>query len=268
MSARRRLLVTSALPYANGPIHIGHLVEYIQTDVWVRYQRLAGADCRFVCADDTHGTPIMLRARKEGRSPEDLIAAMSTEHQADFAAFGVSFDHFGSTHSDANRALTAEIYGKLKERGHIFEKAVEQTFCETDGIFLPDRLVRGTCPFCKSPDQYGDSCEVCSKTYQPTDLLEPKCAVCGNAPVRRGSTHHFFRLSDFQDHLREWVRSGAVQQEVANKLEEWLGEPLRDWDISRDAPYFGFEIPGCAGATTGTSGSMRRSATSPPPRSW
>ena len=240
----RRILVTSALPYANGALHIGHMVEYVITDIWVRFQRLRGHRVYYVCADDTHGTPIMLRARREERSPENLIAQMKEDHLRDFADFGVEFDHYGSTNSPTNRKFTEEVFAKLQAGGHVIEKDIEQTFCPNCGIFLPDRLVRGTCPKCKTPDQYGDSCESCSSTYDPTDLIEPRCAECGTTPVRRASRHFFFRLAHFQDRLREWVDGGHVQPEVRNKLEEWLKDDLRDWDISRDGPYFGFPIPG------------------------
>ncbi|MBK9385403.1 MAG: methionine--tRNA ligase [Planctomycetes bacterium] len=243
-SEPRRLLVTSALPYANGAIHLGHLVEYLQTDIWARYHRLVGNTCFYVCADDTHGTPIMLRAQKEGIAPEALIARMSEEHQRDFEAFGIAFDHYGSTHSAENRKHTEVIYAALRARGAIVEKEIEQAYCPKEEMFLPDRLIKGDCPRCKTADQYGDSCESCGATYAPTDLGNAHCASCGTPPVRKGSRHLFVRLQHFQEWLRAWVRSGTVPDEVANKLDEWLKDDLRDWDISRDEPYFGFRIPG------------------------
>lgn len=239
----KKLLVTSALPYANGPIHLGHLVEYIQTDIWVRYWRLRGRDVVYFCADDTHGTPIMMRAWNENVTPEELIERMEVEHRRDFAAFGVEFDHYYSTHSPENQELSVEIYRALQENGHIVTRDIEQAYCPRDEMFLPDRYIRGRCPNCGSPDQYGDSCEVCSRTYAPRDLVEPYCARCGAVPEWRKSTHLFFRLSHFTAVLKDWVRSGKVQPEIANKLDEWFEEGLQDWDISRDAPYFGFEIP-------------------------
>lgn len=239
----KKLLVTSALPYANGPIHIGHLVEYIQTDIWVRYWRLRGRDAIYICADDTHGTPIMMRAASEGIEPEQLIGRVWHEHRRDFAAFQISFDNYYSTHSDENRELSCEIYQALKANGHIAERTIEQSFCNQCRMFLPDRYIRGSCPSCGAEDQYGDSCEVCSTTYTPHDLLEPHCAKCGMEPRWRESVHLFFRLGDFADQLRDWVSRGHVQEEMENKLQEWFAEGLKDWDISRDIPYFGFEIP-------------------------
>ena len=244
----RQILVTSALPYANGPIHIGHLVEYIQTDIWVRFQRLRGHRCLYVCADDTHGTAIMIRARAEGRSEEDLIAAMSEAHQRDFAAFGVQFDHYGSTHSDENRALCGEFWQSLRQAGLITERAIEQLYDPEAKTFLADRFVRGTCPKCGRPDQAGDNC-TCGHTYSPTDLIDPKSTLSGATPVLRESTHLFVQLEKLRGFLTEWVdSSGALQEEIANDLKgHFLGEELRDWDISRPAPYFGFEIPDSPG---------------------
>ncbi len=244
----RQILVTSALPYANGPIHIGHLVEYIQTDIWVRFQRLRGHRCLYVCADDTHGTAIMIRARAEGRSEEDLIAAMSEAHQRDFAAFGVQFDHYGSTHSDENRALCGEFWQSLRQAGLITERAIEQLYDPEAKTFLADRFVRGTCPKCGRPDQAGDNC-TCGHTYSPTDLIDPKSTLSGATPVLRESTHLFVQLEKLRGFLTEWVdSSGALQEEIANYLKgHFLGEELRDWDISRPAPYFGFEIPDSPG---------------------
>lgn len=239
----KKLLLTCALPYANGPIHIGHLVEYIQADIWVRYWRLRGREVVFFCADDTHGTPIMIRAWNEGITPEELIERVWHEHRRDFAGFGVEFDHYYSTHSPENRDLSIEIYHALKANGHIVTRDIEQAYCPKDEMFLPDRYIRGKCPNCGAADQYGDSCEVCSHTYTPRDLIDPYCARCGTIPEWRNSTHLFFRLVDFTDRLKQWLRSGRIQEEVVNKLEEFFTVGLQDWDISRDAPYFGFEIP-------------------------
>ena len=239
----RRILVTSALPYANGSIHIGHLVEYLWTDIWVRYLKLRGYDARYFCADDTHGTPIMIRAMRECIEPEQLIEAMSAEHQKDFADFGIVFDNYYSTHSPENQKWAGFIYEKLKEGGHLDRRDVEQTYCEHDKVFLPDRLVRGTCPACKAPEQYGDSCEVCNKTYATTDLIEPHCSICGNPPVRKTTEHIFVKLANFSDLLASWTKEN-LQTDVANYVGSWIKDGLRDWDISRDGPYFGFPIPG------------------------
>ncbi len=244
MSDKRRILVTSALPYANGSIHIGHLVEYLQTDIWVRFQNMRGHDCYYICADDTHGTPIMLSAKRQGITPDELVERMNKEHLQDFTDFNIRFDNYYTTNSEENRELSELIYNRLNEKGHIVRRKIEQAFCPEDKMFLPDRLIRGTCPSCKAEDQYGDSCEVCSSTYNPTDLKDARCAECGTAPVTKTSEHHFFTLSHFEEQLREWVGTGLVQPEVVNKLNEWFETGLRDWDISRDAPYFGFKIPG------------------------
>ncbi len=244
---RRKILVTSALPYANGPIHLGHLVEYIQTDIWVRFQKMQGNQCWYVCADDTHGTPIMLRAEKEGITPEALIARVWAEHKADFDGFLVGFDNYYSTNSAETRHYADDIYTKLRTAGLIEVRAIEQYYDPVKEMFLPDRFIKGTCPKCKAPDQYGDACEVCGTTYQPTELIEPYSAVSGATPVRRESDHHFFTLGRCADFLKEWIRPPQVQPEAANKLSEWLDAGLSDWDISRDAPYFGFEIPGSPG---------------------
>ena len=243
----RRILVTSALPYANGPIHLGHLVEYIQTDIWARFQRLRGHTCYYVCADDTHGTPIMLRAEKEGITPEELIARVWQEHKSDFDGFLIDFDNYDSTNSPSTRYYADDIYTKLKAKGLITVRAIEQYFDPVKAMFLPDRFIKGTCPKCKTPDQYGDSCEACGTTYQPTDLIDPHSAVSGATPIRKQSDHHFFTLGKCTDFLRGWVKPPQVQPESANKLLEWLDTGLSDWDISRDAPYFGFEIPGAPG---------------------
>ena len=247
MRARRRILVTSALPYANGPIHLGYALEAIQTDVWVRFQRLRGHECYYVCADDTHGTPIMLKAQAEGLTPEELIASVNADHQRDLAALGISFDNFGSTHSAENKAVCERMYRTLRERGFIERRSVRQAYDAKAQMFLPDRYVRGNCPVCNTPDQYGDSCEHCGATYSPSDLKNPISTVSGTTPIERESEHYFFRLSAFEQALREWVGSGAVAPGVARKLEEWFTQGLKDWDISRDAPYFGFEIPDAPG---------------------
>jgi len=247
----RKILVTSALPYANGSIHLGHLVEYIQTDIWVRFQKMQGNTVHYVCADDTHGTPIMLRAEKEGISPEALIAKVHTEHYADFSEFLVQFDNYYSTNSPENKELASSIYKSLKANGKIATKTIEQFYDPVKNMFLPDRFIKGECPKCHAKDQYGDSCEVCGATYNPTELINPFSAVSGAAPVRKETEHYFFKLSECSDFLRGWTRSGTLQQEAANKMNEWIGEAgenkLSDWDISRDAPYFGFEIPDAPG---------------------
>ena len=239
----RDILVTSALPYANGPIHIGHLVEYIQTDIWVRFQKLRGHHCYYVCADDAHGTPIMLKAQAEGITPEELIGRMYGEHRADFEDFAVDFDNYYSTHSPENEALAAEIYRRLNGGGHITRRTIKQAFDPEKNMFLPDRFIRGECPRCGAADQYGDSCEVCGATYTPTELKNPVSALSGATPVEKESEHYFFSLPDFEKYLQDWV-PGHVQNEVVNKLDEWFEAGLQEWDISRDAPYFGFQIPG------------------------
>jgi len=247
MTAKRRILVTSALPYANGPLHLGHMVETIQTDIWVRFQKLRGHECMYVCADDTHGTPIMLRAQSEGITPEELIARVAVEHKADLDAFNIGFDNYHSTHSEENRELTYRTYEALERGGHIERRMVRQAYDEKAQMFLPDRFVKGTCPRCNAANQYGDSCESCGATYSTSELINPISAVSGTTPVERESEHLFFKLADFEAMLREWTRSGTLQQAVANKLEEWFAAGLKDWDISRDAPYFGFEIPEAPG---------------------
>ena len=247
MTTRRRLLVTSALPYANGPIHIGHLVEYIQTDIWVRFQKMRGHECWYVCADDAHGTPIMLRAQQEGLAPEALIAQVWEAHRADFAGFHVGFDNYHSTHSPENRAISSLIYERLRDAGHTTLRAIRQAYDPVKEMFLPDRFIRGKCPRCAAPDQYGDSCEQCGATYAPTDLVDPVSALSGATPVQRESEHVFFQLGHFESILRQWLASNDLQPGVVNKLQEWFEAGLQDWDISRDAPYFGFEIPGLPG---------------------
>jgi len=240
----RTILVTSALPYANGAPHLGHMVEYVQTDIWVRFQRMRGHDVLFIWASDAHGTPIMLKARQEGISPEELIARVGAEQRRDFDAFDISYDNFHTTHSDENREITYEIYRRLAAAGHIRRETIVQAYDEQAQMFLPDRYVRGTCPKCGALDQYGDSCEVCGATYTPADLVNPVSVVSGTPPVQRESEHLFFKLGDFEAWLREWTGAGRLQPAVTAKLDEWFGAGLRDWDISRDAPYFGFEIPG------------------------
>ncbi|MDH2199168.1 methionine--tRNA ligase [Ectopseudomonas oleovorans] len=243
MSEARKILVTSALPYANGSIHLGHMLEYVQTDMWVRYQKLRGNQAIYVCADDAHGSAIMLRAEKEGITPEQLIANVQAEHTADFADFLVDFDNYHSTHSQENRELSASIYLALRDKGHIATRAVTQYFDPEKGMFLADRFIKGTCPKCGTEDQYGDNCEKCGATYSPTELKNPRSAISGAVPVLKASQHFFFKLPDFEAMLKQWTRSGALQEAVANKIAEWLDGGLQEWDISRDAPYFGFEIP-------------------------
>ena len=244
MSSARKILITSALPYANGPIHLGHLVEYIQTDIWSRFQKQRGNQCIYVCADDAHGTPIMLRAQSEGISPEQLIARVSEEHQRDFAGFHIAFDQYHSTHSDENRHYSSYIYNQLKAQNHISRKTIKQFYDPEKAMFLPDRFIKGTCPKCGAHDQYGDNCESCGATYSPTELKDPKSVVSGATPVQKETEHLFFELAHFEDMLKEWIRSGHLQTQMANKLNEWFESGLQSWDISRDAPYFGFEIPG------------------------
>ncbi|WP_018880449.1 MULTISPECIES: methionine--tRNA ligase [unclassified Thioalkalivibrio] len=243
----RKILVTSALPYANGPIHLGHLVEYIQTDIWVRYQRARGHEVIYVCADDAHGTPIMLKARSEGIEPEELIARVRQEHEADFSEFLIGFDHYHSTHSDENRELAGQIYKALRDAGHIETRTIDQAYDPEAGMFLPDRFIKGTCPKCGAQEQYGDSCEACGATYSPMDLKDAVSAISGARPESRASEHYFFKLGDFEAFLRDWTRSGRLQDAIRNKLDEWFETGLSDWDISRDKPYFGFEIPDAPG---------------------
>lgn len=240
----RKILVTSALPYANGSIHMGHLVEYLQTDIWVRFQKLRGHKCTYVCASDAHGTPIMLKARELDISPEELTTSISKEFVRDFSDFGVDFDNYHTTHSPENEALTVEMFEALRATGDIYTKSIEQAYDEKEGMFLPDRFVRGTCPRCKSDDQYGDACEVCGATYTPADLIDPVSVLSGTAPVSRESEHYFFKLSEYEQRLRDWMTQATLDKNVLAKLDEWFDAGLRDWDISRDAPYFGFRIPG------------------------
>lgn len=255
----RKILVTSALPYANGSIHLGHLVEYIQTDIWVRFQKMRGNECYYVCADDTHGTPIMLRAQQEGISPETLIERVHDEHISDFTNFNIEFDNYYSTNSEENKELALGIYSRLKEKGLIESRIIEQYYDPGQEMFLPDRFIKGECPKCHVHDQYGDGCESCGTTYSPTDLINPISAVSGATPVKKESEHYFFKLGVCEKFLEQWMQEGhsksgsgslqqgPLQKEAQNKLEEWFEAGLRDWDISRDAPYFGFEIPGAPG---------------------
>jgi methionyl-tRNA synthetase len=244
----RKILVTSALPYANGSLHLGHIIEAVQTDIWVRFQRMQGHDCIYVCAEDSHGTPVMIKAQAEGVTPEQLITAMAAEHQADYRGFLIGHDHFHSTHSPENQAITNDLYGKLQAAGHITTRSVRQAYDEKAGMFLPDRYVKGECPVCHTADQYGDSCENCGSTYTPDKLIDPVSTISKTTPVWRESEHYFFKLGDFADVLRQWLEGGgASQPEVRAKLAEWFEAGLQDWDISRDAPYFGFEIPGAPG---------------------
>ncbi len=246
-SQHRKILVSSALPYANGPIHMGHMLEYIQTDIWVRYQRLRGNTCVFVCADDAHGTPIMILARKKGVEPEALIARMQIEHEQDFTDFLISFDSYHSTHSEENRELSELIYNRLREAGHITTRVIKQAYDEQENMFLPDRFIKGQCPRCNTEDQYGDSCEACGATYNPSELKNPVSVISGTTPLQKESEHYFFKLSEFETFLRDWIKKSSLHPAVVNKLKEWFDVGLRDWDISRDAPYFGFEIPDAPG---------------------
>ena len=261
MTSPRKILVTSALPYANGSIHLGHMVEHIQTDIWVRFQKLRGHDCRYCCADDTHGTPVMLAAQKLGVQPEDMIARVREEHLADFSGFLIGYDNYYSTHSTENKEFSEKIYLALKANGKIESRTIEQLFDPEKQMFLPDRFVKGECPKCHAADQYGDNCEVCGTTYSPTELIKPYSAVSGATPVLKESEHFFFKLGECADYLKQWTSGSTtlsdgreqphLQPEALNKMNEWLGKDgetaLSDWDISRDAPYFGFEIPGAAG---------------------
>lgn len=243
----RKILVTSALPYANGSIHLGHLLEHIQTDIWTRFQRMRGHTCYSVCADDAHGTPVMLKAQQLGITPEQMVAQTRDEHHQDLIDFGVNYDNYHVTHSDENKELCEMVYNRLDDAGYISKRVISQLYDPEKEMFLPDRFVQGTCPKCNAQDQNGDSCDVCSATYDPTELINPRSVVSGAEPVLRDSEHYFFDLPQFQDMLQDWLQSGAVQPEIANKLKEWFEEGMHQWDISRDAPYFGFEIPNAPG---------------------
>jgi methionyl-tRNA synthetase len=243
MKTKNKILVTSALPYANGPIHLGHLVEYIQTDIWVRYKKLINNNVVYICADDAHGTPIMLKAKEEGISPEQLISEVKKNHEEDFKKFFINFDHYSSTNSEKNKKLCEEIFLKLKESGYISEKIISQFYDEKEKIFLPDRYIKGKCPKCKTDDQYGDSCENCGATYSPTELINPKSILSDTEPKTKDTNHYFFNLKQFKNYLVEWTNNHNLQSSIKNKLNEWLNDNLNDWDITRDAPYFGFRIP-------------------------
>ena len=240
----RKILVSNALPYANGSIHMGHLVEYLQGNIWVRFQKFRGHTCTYVCASDVHGTPVMLKARELGTSPEELTERITKEFLRDFSDFGIEFDNYYTTHSPENEALVVEMFDALRETGDIYTKTIEQAYDEREGMFLPDRFVRGTCPRCATEDQYGDACENCGATYTPADLIDPISVLSGLPPVKRESEHYFFRLSDYEQRLHDWIKDAALEKSMVAKLDEWFDAGLRDWDISRDAPYFGFQIPG------------------------
>lgn len=246
MSENRKMLVTTALFYSNGPLHLGHMVEAIQADIWVRFQRMRGHECLFFSGDDTHGTPILVKARQNNQTPEELISNNYELHTSDFRDFLISYDNYSSTNTDINKALTEDFFEKMNSGGHIHVESIEQSYCNHDKMFLPDRFVKGTCPKCGASDQYGDSCDVCGSTYATTDVIEPQCTICGNTPTTKPSDHLFFRLNHFKEFLTKWVPNHTAK-EVSNKLQEWLSEDLRDWDISRDEPYFGFQIPGYPG---------------------
>lgn len=244
MTSKRKMLVTSALPYANGHLHLGHLVEHIQTDIWVRAHKMLGHECISICGDDAHGTPIMLKAKQLGITPLELTQEMQRSHEQDFAKFNVAYDCYHTTHSEENKEIASEIFKRLDARGDIEKRTISQAFDPIENIFLPDRYVKGTCPKCNAQDQYGDSCEVCGATYSPLDLINPFSVISGAAPVQKESLHYFFKLQNYKDILQDWYGSGCLQDEVFNKLNEWFASDLKEWDISRDAPYFGFLIPG------------------------
>ena len=243
MKTNNKILVTSALPYANGPIHLGHLVEYIQTDIWVRFNKTIGNDVVYICADDAHGTPIMLKAKEQGISPEELIEKTKNNHEADFKKFFINFDHYSSTNSKKNEELCKKIFIKLKESGHISQRIISQFYDDKENIFLPDRYIKGICPKCKAEDQYGDSCESCGATYSPTELINPVSILSNTKPMTKDTNHYFFNLKSFKDYLIKWTKEHNLQPTIRNKLNEWLNDNLNDWDITRDAPYFGFKIP-------------------------
>ncbi len=243
---QRKILVTAALPYANGDIHLGHLVEYLQADFWTRFHKMKGHECRYFCASDSHGTPIMVSAREKNIAPEKLISQAQARHERDFSDFNIEFDHFSTTDSETNKELVAEFYKKMKDNGHIDIRWINQAYCEHDKMFLPDRFVKGVCPKCSAEEQYGDSCDQCGATYSPLDMTAPECSLCGNKPVEKKSEHVFFKLESFREFLKKWVAE-HTEKAVCNKLQEWLKETLKDWDISRDEPYFGFPIPDLEG---------------------
>ncbi len=247
MSTQRQILVTSALPYANGPIHLGHMVEHVQADIWVRFQRSRGHDVLFICGDDAHGTPIMISAERQGITPEALIEKIQTEHESDFAAFNISYDNYYSTHSKENKEFSSFIYTALRDRGDINVREISQLYDPVKNMFLPDRYVKGECPSCGTADQYGDNCENCGATYSPAELKNPVSTLSNTTPIEKQSVHYFFKLANYQSLLEEWLRAGHLQSAVSNKLLEWFEKGLNEWDISRDAPYFGFEIPDAPG---------------------
>ena len=242
--AKRRILVTSALPYANGDLHLGYMLEVIQTDIWVRFQKMQGNECYYVCADDTHGTPIMLKADEMGISPEELIASVSERHQADLSDFHIDFSQYHSTHSEENREISELIYNRLNESGYIKKRVISQSFDPEKEMFLPDRYIKGDCPKCDAKDQYGDNCEVCGATYSTTEIKNPRSVISGAVPIEKDSEHYFFDLPQFEQELKNWTKAGHLQEQVSNKLAEWFEQGLQQWDISRDKPYFGFKIPG------------------------
>ena len=242
--AKRRILVTSALPYANGDLHLGYMLEVIQTDIWVRFQKMQGNECYYVCADDTHGTPIMLKADEMGISPEELIASVSDRHQADLSDFHIDFSQYHSTHSEENREISELIYNRLNESGYIKKRVISQSFDPEKEMFLPDRYIKGDCPKCDAKDQYGDNCEVCGATYSTTEIKNPRSVISGAVPIEKDSEHYFFDLPQFEQELKNWTKAGHLQEQVSNKLAEWFEQGLQQWDISRDKPYFGFKIPG------------------------
>ena len=243
MKANSKILVTSALPYANGPIHLGHLVEYIQTDIWVRFKKSIGNEVLFLCADDAHGTPIMLKAKEQGITPEELISKIKKSHEEDFRNFNINFDHYSSTNSNTNRKLCEEIFTRLQKSGHISQKTISQFYDNQEKIFLPDRYIKGTCPKCNTEDQYGDSCENCGATYSPTELIKPRSILSNTEPETKDTDHYFFNLKNFKEYLIEWTKEHNLQPSIKNKLNEWLNDNLNNWDITRDSPYFGFKIP-------------------------
>ena len=242
--SKRRILVTSALPYANGDLHLGYMLEVIQTDIWVRFQNMQGNECYYVCADDTHGTPIMLKAAEMGITPEELITSVSQRHQADLSDFHINFSQYHSTHSDENRYFSELIYNRLNEAGYIKKRVISQSFDPEKEMFLPDRYIKGDCPKCGATDQYGDNCEVCGATYSTTEIKNPRSVISGAVPIEKDSEHYFFDLPQFEKELKDWTKAGHLQDQVSNKLEEWFEQGLEQWDISRDKPYFGFKIPG------------------------
>ena len=243
-NSKRNILVTNALPYANGPLHLGHLLEHIQSDIWVRYQRLIGNNCTYVCGEDAHGTSIMLKAEENNVSPEQLIEEVKESHIKDFEAFHISHDNYHTTHSEENKFYSETIFNRLKDKGLIEERKIEQLFDTEKQLFLSDRYVKGICPNCKAVDQYGDNCEICSSTYSATELINPISVITNSEPEIRKSNHVFFKLSDLQEEIKQWLKNSLISQHAINKLSEWTEEEIKDWDISRDKPYFGFMIPG------------------------